>query len=271
MTSWISRPLPRKKIAPEPAPIFSLNQGTFTAKTSKPTLVTAFYDIPDTVSLAIRKQRLQSFLQTSQSQIVVFTESQFAEELASFRKGKEKKTQVVVLQKSEWVALTRYIPSLWTQQAKQDPEIRMNRTLEQYQFGYEKKEFLLKAITMNPFKSIDFVWIEPWQFETLPSSEFSSQNIPTDKILVANPEAFTADDLASSYFRGKTRVDNRILAASSEQWKEYAKLYDIVMNLKLKVFSFVGDDSLMLHYSVIHKPNQFCLVKQDSLLSVLTP
>ena len=270
MTSWISRPLPKKKIAPEPAPLFLLNQGTFTQKTSKPTLVTAFYDILDVISFSLRKQKLKTFMETTESQLVVFTESQFADELAALRNEKQEKTRVVVLEKSDWVSVSRYIPSLWTQQAKQDPEIRMNRTIEQYQFGYEKKEFLLKAITMNPFNSTDFVWIEPWQFESVPSVEFSGQNIPTDRMLVANPEPFTADDLASSYFKGKKRLDNRILAGSAVQWKEYSKLYDVVMTLKLKLFSFVGDDSLMLHYVVIHKPNQFCLVKQDSLLSVVT-
>ena len=270
MTSWMNRAMPKKKVVPEVAPLFLLNEGTFVKKTAKPTLVTAFYDIPDGVSFAVKKQRVRAFLETSESSVIVFTESQFADELAAFRKEKEEKTRVVVLERGEWVSVTRYIPALWIQQAKQDPEIRMNRTIENYQFGYEKKEFVLKAIEMNPFKSMDFIWIEPWQFESVPSVEFSGQNIPTDRFLVANPEPFTADDLASSYFKGKKRVDNRILAANGTQWKEYSKLYDVVMNLKLKIFSFVGDDSLMLHYVVIHKPNQFCLVKQDSLLSVLT-
>ena len=275
MTSWISAPLPKKKVAPEPVSLFPLLQGTFEKKTTHPTLVTALYDYPDSTSFEQRKQWMKRFLEETATQILVFTESHWADELAACREDWQSRTRIVVLEQSEWVSKRKFIPQLWTQQVKQDPELRLNRTLEQFQFGYEKKEFLVKATEMNPFNSVDFVWIDPsivagnsslTPYLTFPLGD----KIPTDRIVVLNPEPFTADDVASSYFRGKNRVDNKIMAASAQQWREYAKLYDVVMTLKLKISQFVGDDLLMLHYVILQKPNLFCLVNQSSLLSYLS-
>lgn len=271
MTSWISASLPKKNLISEPVSLFPLNTGTFETKTVEATVVTALYSIPGRVPFQQRKLSLKQFLTETTCQTVVFTEPSLATELADCRKGLEDRTQIVVLEQKRWISLNRYIPTLWTQQVKQDPELSLNRTVEQFQFGYEKKEFMVKAIDMNPFKSHDFVWMEP-QLTNLSWTDVAfpvASKIPTDKLLLANPKPFTADDLASSYFKGKNRVDNTVLAGSQHQWREYAKLYDVVMNQKLKLSQFIGDDLLLLHYCVIHKPNQFCLVKQDSLLSYL--
>jgi hypothetical protein len=273
MTSWISAVTSKKRVAPEPVSIFPQNTGIFETKTREPTIVTTLYNIPDKYFFSARKLWLKQFLQETTYQVIVFTEPQWADELALCRQGQEDRTTIVVLEKSRWISVVRFIPNLWSQQVKQDPELSLNRTVEQFQFGYEKKEFMVKATEMNPFKSVDFIWMDnsalnrEWKNTlTFPLVD----KIPTDRLLVANPEYFTADDLASSYFKGKKRVDNSILAGSEKQWKDYAKVYDVVMNQKLKVSQFVGDDLLMLHYCIIHKPNQFCLVKQDSLFSYLS-
>ena len=264
MTSWITNSLPKKKVAPAPMSVsyFSYKEGTFATKTSDPTLVTAFYDLP---SLKQRKEALQHFLQDLPSQMIVFTESKFANEIASFPQDASG-IRVVVLERNQWTATTKFKPTLWTDQVKQDPDLRVGRSVEEFQFAYEKKEFMVKATEMNPFASTDFLWIDPSFYGNhpiLPSLFPIGSRIPTDRILVSNPEPFTADDVASSYFKGKHRVENLILAGSKPAWDAYAKLYDVVINQKLRTFSFVGDDLLVLNYMIIHKPNQFCLVKQD--------
>ena len=271
MTSWISKSLPKKKVAPEPIAIFPSNQGSFVEKTEEATVVTAWYDLPSPVSFARQRDQMQKFLQTVPCQVCIFTQPSLADTLAEFREGLEDRTRVIVLEPKEWVSTTKFIASLWSQQVKQDPEIRLGRTVEDFQFGYEKKEFMTKAVGMNPFHSTDFVWINPsylWDCQfTVERPAFPvAAKIPIDRIVVSNPEPFVADDLASSYFRGKNRVENTLLAGSGSQWKEYSKLYDVVMSQKLKVSGFIGDDLLMLHYMCIHKPNQFCLVRQESLL-----
>jgi hypothetical protein len=251
---------------------FPYNEGTFTKKTSDPTLVTAFYDIPSTVSLKQRKESLQQFLQDLPSSIIVFTESKFANEIASFPEDASG-IRVVVLERLQWVANVKFKPSLWTDQVKQNPELRFGRSAEEFQFAYEKKEFMTKAAEMNPFASTDFLWIDPTFYARKQSlSVFFpiGSRIPTDRILVSNPEPFTADDVASSYFKGKYRTENSILAGSKSAWDDYSKLYDLVITQKLRIFSFIGDDLLVLNYMIIHKPKQFCLVKQDLLTYLST-
>lgn len=271
MTSWIKTSVPKKKVAPEPVSLFPSNQGTFVEKTEEATVVTAWYNLPSSVPFAKQREQMQRFLTTVNCQICLFTEPSLANTVAEFRQGLEDRTRVIVLEPKEWVSTTKFIASLWTQQVKQDPEIRLGRTVEDFQFGYEKKEFMTKAVTMNPFQSTDFVWLNPsylWTCDfTVERPAFPvAAKIPSDRIVVSNPEPFVADDLASSYFRGKNRVENNLLAGPASQWKEFSKLYDVVMSQKLKVSDFIGDDLLMLHYMCIHKPNQFCLVKQSSML-----
>jgi hypothetical protein len=267
---------PKKKVAPEPVSAFPYNQGIFTTKTTDATLVTTLYDIPS--SITTFKQRFDSlefFLQTVPKYTIVFTQSNLVDKILGIANDPSGlRLRVVVLEKNQWVANTKYKPNLWTDQVKQDPEIRLSRTAEEFQYGYEKKEFMVKAAEMNPFESTDFVWVDPLLFQTKEplSSLFPlATRIPTDRILVSNPEPFTADDIASSFFKGKRRIDNLILAGSKRSWDEYAKLYDVVIAQKLKYFSFIGDDFLMIHYVILHKPNQFCLVKEPLRIYLSTP
>lgn len=265
--------MPKKKVAPAPVSFFPFQEGTFVKKTKEATLVTAFYDIPSKDSLESRLEKIQRFLQEFPCNLVLFTEHAFADELALSRMGLEKKTRVVVLDPKEWVANTKFIPALWQQQVKQDPEVRLARSVEEFAFGFEKKEFMKKAVEMNPFQAVDFVWVDPSFLESAPIyvNGFPNVNkIPTDRVLIANPEFFTADDIASSYFRGKNRLTNSLLAGSKQAWLEVAKTIDVVISEKLKISAFIGDALLVLHYAVIHKPNQFSLVNQPSLVSYLS-
>jgi hypothetical protein len=158
---------------------------------------------------------------------------------------------------------------------KQDPELRLARTLEEFTFGFEKKEFMKKAVQMNPFQSTDFVWVDPSFIESSSRPAYTPafpnvNKIPTDRILIASPEPFTADDIASSYFRGKNRISKSLLAGSKQSWIELGKTIDTVISEKLKLSAFIGDDLLVLHYAVIHKPNQFSLVNESSLFPLLS-
>jgi hypothetical protein len=257
MTSWISTS-PKKKVAPAPTTLFSYNEGTFSERLANLTIVTAIYDsIPSNLS---------SLRDLSQN-LLVFTDSKLADRIASYRNGFENRTQVVVLERRDWVSVKRIIPAFWSQQVKQDPEIRLGRTVEDLQFMFERKDFMVKAVEMNPFQTTDFVWVDHAEMSSLVPIRFTGKKIPVDRILVANPEPFTADDLASSFFRGKQRVENGMLIGSKKTWIEFAKLYDTVMSQKLKTSGFIGDNHLMLQYMIIHKPNQFCLVKEPSLVT----
>lgn len=277
MTSWITTSL-KKKVTQEPVSYFPYKEGKFTIKSTEATVVSAFYDIPSSLSLQKRKEKLKQFVEQFPCKLVLFTEQKFANELASYREDLQTITRVIVLERADWVANTKFIPALWSQQVKQDVDLRTSRTAEEFQFGYEKKEFMIKAVQMNPFKSEDFVWVSPSFIESLsypvaldmPDLFPIPAVIPTDRILVANPEPFKADDIASSYFKGKNRISNDIVAGSKKAWEEYSKTYDVVMTQRLKVFAFVGDELMNLHYVIIHKPNQFSLVPEPSLLNYLS-
>lgn len=253
MTSWLSKSSSiKKKVAPEPVSYFQYNEGTFREKMDQVTFVTALYDMDS------QNVQIELLLQNPQYNCIVFTEKSYHFTLSVEENANVK---VYFLERKDWVANTKFIPSLWSQQVMQDPEIRLGRSAEEFQLNYEKKEFLMKAIQQNPFGSTDFVWLDPQGFSMQALLHFQvAKNIPVDRILVQSPQPFTADDIASSNFRGKQRVDNSILGASATLWKEYSKVYDVVMEQKLRTSGFIGDDLVMLHYVVIHKPNLFSFI-----------
>ena len=263
MTSWIASSIPKKKVAPMPSSYFLQNEGTFAARTPKLMFVSAVYELTPGLTDALREMPWPT---------LIFTESKLADTIAAARDGMETLTRVVVLERNEWISTTKMVSGFWTQQVKQDPEIRLGRTAEDLQYMFERKEFMKKAVELNPFGSTDFVWVHPSHLSSV--AKIDSLNptprIPVDRLLVANPDAFTADDIASSYFRGKQRVENGILIGPGRAWNDFHKLYDTVMVEKLKTGGFIGDDAVMLHYMIIHKPNQFSLVKTNSLTSILT-
>lgn len=263
--------VPKRKVVPEPVSYFAYREGTFAKKTNEATIVTAFYDIdiPSEISFDRRKANFRVFLENCECQLVLFTSSDLAEELASYREGYEERTKVIVLDVNAWTSNTKFKPRLWEDQVKQNPDYRTSHLAEEFQYGYEKKEFVLKAIDINPFSSDDFVWVDPSLFiEKKLTHYFSSfpnpDEIPTDRILVLNLEPFKADDFAVSSLKGKPRVNNLVLAGSANAWKEFSKLYDLIFAQKLRVFAFVGDDIAILSSMILHKPNQFCLVKPVS-------
>lgn len=256
MTSWISNSVAKKKVVPEPVSYFPLGEGTFKEKTLEPTFVTAYYDIFPGNSVS----HLKAFCKNAPYQIVLFTDAKGRK----FFDTSGTRVTVYTVERKDWVANVKYISNFWNQQVKQDPEVRLGRTLEQLQFLYEKKEFLKFACKQNPFGSTDFVWVDPLslsQISHLLPEYQTADIIPTDRILVQNPQPFKPDDIASSYFRGKKRVDNSILAGPKELWLTYAKLYDDVIEKKQKTSEFVGDDLIMLHHIILYKPELFCLVK----------
>lgn len=263
--------VPKRKVAPEPVSYFTYGEGSFIEKKKEATVVSAFYDIdiPSGLSLDTRKANFRAFLENCDCKLVLFTSSDLADELASYREGYEERTRVIVLGTDAWTAVTKFKPRLWEDQVKQNPDYRNSHVAEEFQFGFEKKEFVLKAIEMNPFSSDDFVWVDPNLFvEKKLMSYFSSfpnaDEIPTDRILVLNLEPFKADDFAVSSLKGKPRVNNLVLAGSANAWKEFSKLYDLIFAQKLRVFAFVGDDIAILSSMILHKSNQFCLVKPVS-------
>lgn len=259
--------VPKKvKVAPEPVSYFPYREGNFSVKTKEATVVSAFYDIPSDTPFQQRKEAFKLFLENCECQLVLFTSSDLADELAAARNGYEGRTSVVVLGTNEWVANTKFKPRLWQDQVKQNPDFRKSHVVEEFQYNYEKKEFVIKAIEMNPFESDDFVWVDPDSFlEKRLMAHFTlfpnADEIPTDRMLVLNLEPFRADDFAVSSLKGKPRVNTLVLAGSANAWKEYAKVYDVVMAQKTRVFAFVGDDVAILSSTILHKSNLFCLVK----------
>ena len=132
------------------------------------------------------------------------------------------KTKVISLEFDKLEAFQKYGKNFWISQKEKDFE--EYHTHELYAIWYEKKEFVKKAIELNPFQTNKFVWCdagicrnEDWKnsIKTFPVS----YKIPNDKFLVLRITDFEQHD----DFLKINCVGGGILAARKELWLEFAK------------------------------------------------
>ena len=143
----------------------------------------------------------------------------------------------------------------------------------------EKKEFVKRAIAMNPYKHTDFVWCDAGAFrqaEFLPYfQEFPNVNrIPTDRMLIGNVMPFTRSDeknvvisfstTSNVEIKGgnfqRTRIAGGLLAGSAESWETYDTLFNSVLKVYLDAGWFIGNDQNMIANTIISNKDFWSLV-----------
>jgi hypothetical protein len=142
-------------------------------------------------------------------------------------------------------AYKKFSKDFWINEEKKDHE--MNHSADLYAIWYEKKEFVKKAIVMNPFNTNKFVWCdagicrsESW----IPHITYFplSYKIPNDKFLILKITDFENEgDL-----KFKNSVGGGILAATKEKWIEFSEQYDSVLETFIKEDKFVGKDQTLI-------------------------
>ena len=266
MSSWKVN-----KSAPRANPLkVTYNAGTFTDKSQPATVVSAYYTLDSKNSEETYKKWIRAFLESCGSYLVFFTEPKHLDFITECRGAYVDKTKIILLDKSEWTASTKFADEFWQAQHKIDPERRkVNHSPELYKIWYEKKEFVLRAIELNPFQHTDFVWTDAGCVRSEPPpplTHYPNPNkIPTDRMLLLNIEPFLEGD---TDFKNVNRIGGTILAASAPTWRTWSEKYDSVLESYVKANRFVGKDQSIMASITMEAPELISLVKpQDSTVS----
>jgi len=258
MSSW--RPQHQTK----PAPLkVTYNSGNFVEKACGATVVSAYYTLNSKNSEETYKQWIRTFLESCPAHLVFFTEPKHVEFIRECRQVHLEKTHIVVLDKSEWTASTRFPTEFWEAQLNLDPERnKTNHSAELYKIWYEKTHFVLRAIELNPFNHTDFVWTDAGCVRIDPPPPLTHypnpSKIPTDRMLLLNIEPFLVSD---TDFRNVNRISGTILAAAATTWRTWSETYDSVLESYVKANRFVGKDQNIMATIAITKPTLVSLVK----------
>lgn len=240
MSSWGSyTPPPRLGYYQE------LPFGTFVKKENPATVVSAYYQLRTKKWTNNQyKVWIEQFLSLP-TFLIFFTSKELEPWILKCREKYNSKTFIIVLPEEEWTSTTKFPTGFWESQHEIDPEKNLHSP-ELYKVWYEKKEFVKRAIKLNPWNHNDFVWTdagicrEPQLIPFLQDFPVADR-IPIDRILMNNTSPFTRRD-ESSLIRGKERIGAGIFAASVPVWNWFIQEYDIVLEKYIQQNIFCGKE-----------------------------
>jgi hypothetical protein len=267
MSSWNRQPI---KLQTKPGYSQKLPQGTFTEKTKPATVVSAYYTVKSRADQETYMQRMRLFLENIPCHLVFFTDESLIEFVKECRKAYQDKTVIIPLNRTEWVANIKYPETMWTTQEAIDPEADLHST-ELYKLWYEKKEFVLTAIELNPFEHDDFVWLdagmirEPEILALIKDNFPSPSRIPNDRILLLNVKPFTPEDEIkvdgiTGNFLKRDRIAAGIIAGSIDSWYKWSEIYDETMTRYIAADRFIGKEQIIMSTMVLENKNLVSLI-----------
>jgi len=273
MTSWAAAHAPRAQIRLGYRQI--LPEGNFISKDKPPTVVSAYYEMSSKNKKQDYLKWIRLFLETIPCYLVFFTEEHLVPFIKECRRNFEDRTVVITLSRDNWEANKRYPQRTWDELFSKDPEKEIITSPEVYKVWYEKSEFVMRAIELNPFGHSDFVWADAGIFRDprlvkLAMGFPRAGRIPTNRIMVLNVWAFVRNDdvireVNGQFFPGggedRPRIGGGIVAASKELWFEFSNLYKSTVERYRKAEIFWGKDQTILKTLVLENKTKFSLIE----------
>ena len=232
----------------------------YNRKINDVTVVTAYYSFNSKFSVSHYMEWLQ-FWKTQPCNLVFFTSPDFVPLIENLRSDYSEKTRVIGLPFHELEAFKKYSKDFWIEQKKLDHE--EYHTHELYAIWYEKKEFVRKAVIVNPFSTSKFVWCDAGicrdnAWIPIIKSFPVSNKIPEDKMLVLRITDFEKYD----DFLKINCVGGGILAGTKECWIDFCNNYDTMIEKYNKNNKFVGKDQSIIASMIKEEPDKFKLVER---------
>jgi len=279
MTSWIKGNLP--KVSTYRSGYYQESpEGIFMSKTTEATVVSAFYEMPSKYSLNTYKEWMRNFLTNTPCYLVFFCEESMKEFIEECRSENVSRTRIVVLPREEWLMNKKYPETFWKRQLNMDPERDVHKSSDLYKVWHEKKEFVKRAITLNPFNHDDFIWMDAGcvrnrSFAYLLQEFPANSRIPTNRMLLLNVQPFSKQDNTIYRFEkgitiqggvtGVARIGGTLYAGSTRMWTQFDKAYNIVFDKYLLANVFLGKDQSLLATLVLENNKLVSLVEPKPL------
>ena len=250
--------------------------GSFIKKTKPPTVVSAYYCFKSKYPSEKYTGWLKLFLENVDCHLVFFCDSSLVDFITECRKNYATKTYVVPLSQSDWVANSK---ADWIQELTKDPEVDLHNP-DLYKVWYEKKEFVKRAIALDPFKHDDYVWIDAGIVRNTYTAKLirnfpDANRIPIDRILLLNVQPFEKGDeqlflyptgnIIGAFHLWKTRMGGGIIAANKTMWPIWDALYNKTFETYKAAGRFVGKDQNIMATIVLENKDKISLVNPSKI------
>jgi hypothetical protein len=280
MSSWINKPVYRPKNSASTNIGFRqlLPAGKIQDKTKDATVVSAFYIMKGKYHLDVYKERMRYFLEHCPCKMIFYTEEAMVPFIRECRRLYEDITDVLVVNKKDWVANKNFKQLEWDSLLVKDVNAS-SYSAEYYKFLYEKKEFVKRAMAHNPFGHIDFIWVNPTickdpMILPLIRNFPVSNRIVTDRIMMLNSSPFEFTDEKAKVYAGMpllgaragSRISSAIIAGSKEQWLHFSDIYDASVKKFQKANLFWGLDSIVMASIALENKQKVSLVEPKPIV-----
>ncbi len=235
------------------------------------TVVTAYYPVKSKHPVDKYLEWIRQFWPTLSCNLIFFTDPHLVKPIESLLEGRKGQTLVAGVPFQELTAFHAISPAIWQLTAAKDPEQAIH-TPELYALWYEKKEFIQRAIKMNPFSSEFFVWCDAGicrYKEYIPYlGNFPvAERIPRGKLLVLQVSPFQDGDAAPKGdgicgdFLRRNAVGGGILASDQMGWSTWSAAYDAMFMRYWMAGRFVGKDQSIIASIALERSELIQLVR----------
>ena len=280
MSSWINQPQYKPKV------IHNLNSGfrqlapagKTESKAKDVTVVCAFYTMKGKHSLDVYKARMRPFLEGCPCKMIFYTEEDLLPFIRECRRAHEDTTDVLVLPRKDWVANKIFKQADWDTLIFKDMNSAMY-SVDYYKVLFEKKEFVKRAMTHNPFGHTDFVWVNPTickdqSILPLIRSFPQASRIVTDRIMMLNQTPFEFIDEKAKLYAGSqilgaragSKISSAIIAGTKEQWLHFSDIYDASVKKFISGNIFWGLDSIVMASIALENKAKVSLVEPKPMV-----
>ena len=245
-----------------------------------PTVVSAYYPIKSKFAPDKYVEWIATFWPKIPCPLVFFTDTALAPRFEELFRSRPGPTKVVGLPFKNLAAFQKLSPTVWLETHRIDPE-REKHSPELYAIWYEKKEFVLRAINMNPFGSDQFVWCDAgicrfpeWipHLQQFPRREMVP---PAGIMLALRIRPFDSGEYPIDKhgirgdFKDSVSVGGGILAADVAGWKLWSKAYDVMLMRYYLAGRFIGKDQNIMASMILEKPNTVFLVDPPAVMNTI--
>ena len=250
-----------------------LNKIIYKGGNNPVTVVSAYYSIKSKRSKEEYIERIKRFWSYIPCNLIFFTDKEHTPFIEDVRKEFKDITKVITLEFEEFEALKKHPRSFWEKQ--HGINLEKYHTPDLYMVWFEKKEFVLKSIKLNPFNSEYFVWCDAGI--SYPNTELErdinkfkdfpiSSKIPNDKMLLLKLKDFSDINLESNFRSIPESIAGNIFAGQKNTWEKYSKEYDEMVKYFIDNNKFIGMDQSIMASMYIKNSSLFKVIERKPVV-----
>jgi galactoside 2-L-fucosyltransferase 1/2 len=238
------------------------------------TIVTAYFEFASKHSSEEYSSWMKNML-SLQDPMVIFTSADKEDEIYRMRAHALNRTLVIVMDLHETEVARLYGMKFWMNQRLLDPEQDIHTNPLIYIVWDSKVSFINQVITLNPFRSSYFMWVD---IGCMRHDRFNGEWLVTDatpftgdKVLALDVSSLTRNLILDLFVENDNRFAGSMFGGSIAAMQRFYTEFSKTLDQEIKSSTFVGKDQILLYKTCKREKNLCNMVTPDSWFSADDP